>query len=88
MCLNIATKMKIINKGNLNINSALFDFINNEVIPETGINLENFWKNFDKTVHELAPINKKLIENREEIQRKIDSWHIAKKMKNLKKKST
>ena len=77
--------MKIINKGNLNINSALFDFINNEVIPETGINLENFWKNFDKTVHELAPINKKLIENREEIQRKIDSWHIAKKDEEFKK---
>ena len=56
--------MKIINKENLNINSALFDFINNEVIPGTGINLEDFWKNFDKIVHELTPINKKLLRNR------------------------
>ena len=80
--------MKIINKENLNINSALFDFINNEVIPGTGINLEDFWKNFDKIVHELTPINKKLLRKREEIQTKIDTWHKAKKTKNLKKKNT
>ena len=77
--------MKIINKENLNINSALFDFINNEVIPGTGINLEDFWKNFDKIVHELTPINKKLLRKREEIQTKIDTWHKAKKNEEFKK---
>ncbi len=67
--------MNIINKNGLQINSALFDFINEEVIPGTNINSDNFWKKFEKDVHELAPINKLLIEKRELIQDKIDKWH-------------
>ncbi|MDB3858000.1 malate synthase G [Pelagibacteraceae bacterium] len=67
--------MSLIEKNDLKINSILFEFINKEVIPGTGINQDNFWKNFSSTVHELAPINKKLIEKRENIQKKIDEWH-------------
>ena len=67
--------MSKISKGNLKINSALFDFINKEVLPDTSIESEKFWLGFDKAVHELQPINKKLIEKRDEIQKKIDVWH-------------
>ena len=67
--------MNTINKNGLKINSRLFEFINNEVIPGTGIDLEVFWSGFEKAVHELAPINKELISKREEIQKKIDTWH-------------
>ena len=56
--------MNIIEKNGLKINSLLFEFINNEVIPGTNINTEEFWNNFEKVVHELAPINKKLIEKK------------------------
>ena len=54
--------MSLIDKNGLKISSKLFDFINNEAIPGTGIKIEEFWNNFEKTVHELAPINKNLIE--------------------------
>ena len=67
--------MKIIEKNGLKINALLFDFVNDEVIPGTGINTEDFWNNFEKVVHELAPINKALIEKREKIQKQIDEWH-------------
>ncbi len=67
--------MSKISKGNLKINSALFDFINKEVLPGTSIESEKFWLGFDKAVHELQPINKKLIKKRDEIQKKIDVWH-------------
>ena len=67
--------MKLINKNQLKISSTLFDFINNEAIPGTNINSEEFWDKFSKVVHELAPINKKLIEKRETIQKEIDDWH-------------
>ena len=60
-------KIKI---GNLTINSILLEFINKEVIPETGINAKDFWNKFDLAIHELAPINKILIEKRESIQKK------------------
>ena len=67
--------MSLIDKNGLKINSVLYEFINKEAIPGTNINSENFWKNFEKVVHELAPINKSLIKKRESIQTKIDEWH-------------
>ena len=67
--------MKIVEKNSLKISSVLFDFINNEAIPGTNIESEHFWKGFSNVVHELAPLNKSLIEKREIIQKKIDDWH-------------
>ena len=67
--------MNLINKNNLKINSKLFEFINNEVIPGTNISPDDFWNKLEKVVHELAPINKKLIDKREIIQKQIDEWH-------------
>ena len=60
---------------NLKISSILLDFINNEVIPGTDIESKKFWGGFDKAVHELAVLNKNLIDKREIIQKKIDDWH-------------
>ena len=78
--------MSLIDKNGLKISSKLFDFINNEAIPGTGIKIEEFWNNFEKTVHELAPINKNLIEKRENIQNKINDWHKQNAGKELNKK--
>ena len=69
--------MKFINKNELKINKILFDFINEEVLPGTDVNSEEFWNKFAKVVHELSPINKKLIKKREEVQKQIDEWHLA-----------
>ena len=69
--------MKIITINDLKINRTLYDFINNEVLPGTDINQENFWKDFSKVVHELSPINKSLLEKREKIQKQIDEWHLS-----------
>ena len=69
--------MKFINKNDLKINKTLFDFINEEVLPGTDVDSEEFWNKFSKVVHELSPINKKLIKKREEIQKQIDEWHLA-----------
>ena len=70
-------------KGNLIVSSILLNFINQEVIPETDILVEDFWRNFDLAIHELAPINKALIEKREIIQKQIDEWHRARKGKEI-----
>ena len=78
--------MSYIKKNELQINSKLFDFVNNEIIPGTKIESEEFWTNFEKIVNELAPVNKKLIQKREEIQKKIDEWHKKNKGKELNKK--
>ena len=78
--------MSITEKNGLKINTKLFDFVNNEIIPGTNIKSEEFWNNFGNIVHELAPINKKLIQKREDIQKKIDDWHKKNKGKELNKK--
>ena len=67
--------MNLVEKNGLKISSALYEFINNEAIPGTKVDSEDFWKNFSNVAHELAPINKSLIEKREIIQKKIDEWH-------------
>jgi malate synthase len=77
--------MNKIKKENLTISSVLFEFINNEIIPDTGINIDEFWKKFDSAIHELAPINKALIEKREVIQKKIDTWHLTNMNKDFNK---
>ena len=77
--------MNKIKKGNLIISSVLLEFVDKEIIPGTDIDVDEFWKKFDSAVHELAPINRALIEKREIIQKKIDVWHLANKDKNFKK---
>ena len=77
--------MKIIEKNGLKISSVMFDFVNNEAIPETGLDPDQFWAKFSEVVHEMAPTNKHLIEKRETIQKKIDDWHKSNKGKEFDK---
>ena len=70
---------KYLNVNNLKVSSVLLEFVNNELLSDTGITPEKFWSGFDKSVHELAPKNKELIKIREELQKKIDEWHIKNK---------
>jgi len=81
---------KYIQLGQLSIASELLDFVNNELLPGTGIAKENFWTGLDACVHELAPKNRKLLELRENLQKKIDFWHRNRKAEkiDIKKYST
>ena len=71
--------MKKTNVSNLKVDDQLLKFVNKEVIPGTNIDADSFWNDFAKVVHQLAPINKKLLEKRDEIQKKINEWHLSKK---------
>ena len=64
------------NVNNLKVSDELLSFVNDELFKETSISPEKFWQGFDNIVHELSPLNKKLIEKREILQKKIDDWHI------------
>ena len=66
---------KYIKIENLSVSENLFNFVNNELLPGTKIKKDFFWNKFDKCIHELAPKNKRLLELREELQKKIDNWH-------------
>ena len=68
-------KEKFIKISDLSVSHVLLDFVNKELLPGTGISSNQFWKEFSKTVHDLSPKNKKLLETREKIQKSIDSFH-------------
>ena len=72
-------KEKYISINNLKVSEILFNFVNDELLKDTKIAKEDFWKGFDKAVHELAPINKDLLKKRDIIQKQIDEWHIKNK---------
>ena len=72
-------KIKYQTVSNLKISNNLLSFVNEELLKGTGISAEKFWSGFDKAVHELAPKNRKLIEFREELQKKINDWHLKNK---------
>ncbi len=72
------------NIHNLKISKDLLKFVNDEILKDLDISAEKFWLEFDKTVHELAPKNKKLIKIREELQEKINNWHINNKDREIK----
>nr|ADI19606.1 malate synthase [uncultured SAR11 cluster bacterium HF0770_37D02] len=69
--------------GRLSISSKLLNFVNDELLPGTGVTKENFWSGLDKCVHELAPKNRKLLEFRENLQKKIDVWHKDRKAEKI-----
>jgi len=62
---------------NLSVSNKLLNFVNEELLKDTNISAEKFWEGFDKAAHELSPKNKDLLKIRENLQRKIDAWHIA-----------
>ena len=76
-------KEKYIKIENLSVSEKLLNFVNNELLPGTKIKQNAFWKGFSKYVHELAPKNKKLLEIREKLQKKIDDWHKETKGENI-----
>ena len=74
-----AMKTNYENVKNLKVAKELLSFVNNELLKDTNITSEKFWSGFDIVAHELEPKNKELLKIRDDIQKKIDDWHIKNK---------
>ncbi len=61
----------------LQVSPLLQRFIDEEVLPGTGIRPETYWAGFDAIAHELAPKNAALLAERERLQQELDAWHRA-----------
>ncbi|MEK3764021.1 MULTISPECIES: malate synthase G [unclassified Solibacillus] len=61
--------------GNLQVADVLLQFINEQVLPDSGVEQQAFWDGFDQLIHELAPENKALLAHRDQLQDKINQWH-------------
>ena len=61
----------------LQVATSLFNFIERQVLPGTGVTSADFWKGFDAIVHDLGPKNAALLAERDRIQTEMDGWHRA-----------
>lgn len=65
--------------GGLQVAEGLYNFINNEALPGTGISNDQFWSAMDAVIHDLAPRNRELLAKRDDFQTQIDQWHTSRK---------
>ncbi|WP_346836413.1 malate synthase G [Microbulbifer sp. SAOS-129_SWC] len=61
--------------GDLQIAQALHKLVVEEVIPGTGIGADVFWAEFGQIVRDLAPLNRDLLDRRDQLQAQIDQWY-------------
>jgi malate synthase len=59
------------------VDEVLARFLDEQALPGTGIEAEDFWKGFSTLVHELAPKNRALLAKRDALQARIDVWNRA-----------
>ena len=61
----------------LQVATILKNFIDQQVLPGSGVDAADFWAGFDKIVADLAPKNAALLAERERLQTELDAWHRA-----------
>ena len=67
--------------GGMRVARTLYDFVNAEAIPGTGIEPAAFWRDFGALVCDLASRNQALLDRRDAVQCQIDAWHLEQRGK-------
>ena len=68
--------------GSLQIAKELDDLLAEEILPGLKVTRDEFWSSFNEIVDEFVPRNNSLISKRENLQEKIDKWHLDRKGQN------
>ena len=61
--------------GGLAVARCLHDLVEDEIVPCTGVDAEEFWRSLADIVRDLGPKNRALLERRKALQAQIDAWH-------------
>ena len=69
--------MERVTAGGVQIARVLYDFVNEEARPGTGISVEAFWDGLGRLFAEFSAENRALLERRDALQTRIDGWHRA-----------
>ena len=62
--------------GQIKVAKELYDFINSEVLPGSGVDEAEFWSGLDQLLHEMGSKNDALLAKRDDLQSQIDQWHL------------
>jgi len=66
-------------RAELAVAPELAGFIEREALDGLAVDADAFWRGLSAIVHDLAPVNRELLERREELQRRIDAWHVERR---------
>ena len=75
--------MDLVTAGGMRVARTLYEFVNDEAIPGTGVEATVFWQGYGALVCDLAPRNKALLDRRDELQHQIDAWHLGRRGKSV-----
>jgi malate synthase len=59
----------------LSVAGELYDLVNDDIIPGSGVSTEDFWAGFAGIVTDLGPKNRLLLEKRDRLRAQINQWH-------------
>lgn len=59
----------------LQVDTALKNFLDQQVLPTVGVDPAHFWQGFDQIVRDLGPKNAGLLAERDRLQSELDAWH-------------
>ena len=65
--------------GSLQVAKELDELLAGEILPGLNVTIDEFWISFNEIVEEFVPRNNSLISHRENLQEKIDKWHLDRK---------
>ncbi len=68
---------EFLNRNGLAIDARLVDFVDRLALPGTGLEPDRFWADFAALLNKFSPENAALLAKREDLQRQIDAWHVA-----------
>mgnify|MGYP004453616815 FL=1 len=63
----------------ISIDSALHGFVTESVLAPLALDADRFWADLAALLERFVPVNRKLLEKRDDLQAKIDDWHRARK---------
>ena len=64
---------------NLSVDSLLQAFVEDELLPGTGVSTASFWASLEALLADFMPRNQALLARRDELQAQVDAWWKARK---------
>ena len=68
-----------IQRGSLQVAAELDALVAEQILPGTGVELDAFWAGFEACLAELGPVNRELLAKRDDLQARIDAYHLERK---------
>src|SRR5690625_990465 len=69
------TMTSYVDVGSIKVAEELYNFINNEAIQDTKVDVEQFWQDFERIFVDFTPRNNDLLNKRQQLQDDINAWH-------------